>query len=308
MRAVSAAKRSRACLYGLLAAALGLGGVSFGASLLELPSISDGAHGEHHPGKIVWADLVTPDLPAAERFYGALFGWTFKDVRTPHADYAVALADDHAIGGLLQRAVPAGEHRQSAWLTFIAVRDVDVARRNALEHGAKTVSEPKSYAGRGRQAVFSDPEGAVFAVVAAQGGDPADFLAAPGEWIWSALLANEVEHSAAFYQTLFGYEVFDVPSDDGVTHLVFATDDYARASANSLPGGAVRRHPHWLNFIRVDDTVAAVRKAQALGGRILVQPHEDRHGGRSAVIADPAGAPIGVMEWPDAESKTVLPK
>ena len=303
MRVVPAPTRSRACLCRLVATVFGVG-VCCGAVALQLPAIGDGANVEHHPGKMVWADLVTPDLAVAERFYGALFGWTFKDVPTPHADYAVAMADERPIGGLLQRAVPPGERRQSAWLTFIAVRDVDAARRNALKHGAKTVSEPKSYAGRGRQAVFSDPEGAVFAVVAAQGGDTADYLAAPGEWIWSALLANDPGHSAAFYQTLFGYEVFDVPSEDGVAHLIFSTDDYARASANSLPGGAARRHPHWLNFVRVADTAAAVRQAEALGGRVLVPPHEDRHGGRSAVIADPAGAPVGVMEWPESETKT----
>jgi hypothetical protein len=36
---------------------------------------------------------------------------------------------------------------------------------------------------------------------------------------------------------------------------------------------------------------------------MLVEPHDDRHGGKSAVVADPAGAPIGLMEWSDSESK-----
>jgi len=30
---------------------------------------------------------------------------------------------------------------------------------------------------------------------------------------------------------------------------------------------------------------------------LLVEPRTDRHGGRIAVIADPAGAPLGLMEW-----------
>ncbi len=54
---------------------------------------------------------------------------------------------------------------------------------------------------------------------------------------------------------------------------------------------------------RVIDAAQAAGKAVSLGGRILVEPHEDRHGGKVAVIADPAGAPIGLMEWSVSESK-----
>ena len=40
----------------------------------------------------------------------------------------------------------------------------------------------------------------------------------------------------------------------------------------------------------------------SLGGSVLVPPHVDRHGGKLAVIADPSGAPFGVMEWNDADA------
>jgi uncharacterized protein len=46
-------------------------------------------------------------------------------------------------------------------------------------------------------------------------------------------------------------------------------------------------------------------KAVTLGGRILVEPRIERHGGRVAVVADPLGAPFGLLEWPDTESKEV---
>ena len=258
---------------------------------------------EHHPGKVVWADLVTPDLASAQSFYGSLFGWTFQQIHAGKSDYAVVLAGGRPIGGILQRPVPPGEHRQPAWLTFLAVKDVDAADRVALSHGAKSVSEPKTYAGRGRQAVLTDPEGAVFALLAPAGGDPPDDLAEPGEWIWSALLSKDPAQSAAFYQNVFGYDVFDADSDDGSEHMVLSSDNYARASVNTLPAGSARRHPHWLNFIRVTGAAEAAKKAVSLGGRILVEPHDDGPGGLWAVISDPAGAPIGVMEWSESESK-----
>lgn len=273
------------------------------AAPFELPPLVQPANAEHHVGKVIWVDLVTPDLASAKRFYSGLFGWTFQDIHVGETDYAVAFLDGRPVGGLLHRLVPPGEHRQPAWLAFIAVRDVDAAKRTALEHGAKVLFEPRTYPQRGRQAVFADPEGAVFAVLASSSGDPPDFLAAPGEWIWSSLLARDPDTDAAFYQALFGYDVFDLPSDDGLEHVILSTDDYARASVNPLPSDSSRRHPHWLNFVRVVDAVGVAAKAVALGGRVLVEPRIDRHGGKVAVVADPTGAPFGLMEWSDTDSK-----
>ena len=76
---------------------------------LNLPPISDPASTEHHPGKVIWADLVTPNLAAAETFYSGLFGWTFQDIHTVDSDYAIALVDGRPIAGVLQKAVPAGD-------------------------------------------------------------------------------------------------------------------------------------------------------------------------------------------------------
>jgi predicted enzyme related to lactoylglutathione lyase len=288
---------------GLLLLLLSAAGMSpSSAAPFELPPLNSPASTEHHVGKVVWADLVTPDLAAAERFYGGLFGWTFQTIHAGDSDYALALVNGRPVGGLYQKSLRAGE-QQPAWLTFIAVRDVDAALRAALAQGAKVVSPARSYPKRGRQAVLTDREGAVFAILASSSGDLPDFLAAPGEWIWSALLSRDPGAEAAFYQEVFGYDVFDLASNDGKEHVILSSDNFARASANALPGDSKHSHPHWLNFIRVDDTIARVAQAVASGGRVLVAPHVDRHGGQVAVVADPAGAPFGLMEWTESDSK-----
>jgi uncharacterized protein len=273
------------------------------AADFELPALNTPPSAEHHAGKMVWADLVTPDLAAAEKFYGGLFGWTFQSIHAGSSDYAVAMLDGRPIGGMMQKPIPSGEHHQSAWLTFLAVSDVDVVKRTALAHGAKVLADSRSYPMRGRQSVLSDPEGAVFAILASSSGDSPDYLPVPGEWIWSSLHAKDAGAEAAFYQELFGYDVFDLPSDDDLDHLILSTDDYARASANSFPSGSARRHPHWLNFVRVENAANMAAKVVAMGGRVLVEPRVDRHGGMLAVVADPAGAPFGLMEWSDSDTK-----
>jgi len=82
-----------------------------------------------------------------------------------------------------------------------------------------------------------------------------------------------------------------------------STDNYARASTNDLARGSARRHSHWLNFVRVENAAASTAKVLALGGRVVVEPRMDRHGGMVAVVADPAGAPFGLMEWSDSDTK-----
>jgi predicted enzyme related to lactoylglutathione lyase len=276
--------------------AAGIAGAQAATNPFQLPSLLPAASGEHHVGKVIWVDLVTPDIARAEQFYTGLFGWSFEKV-AGDPNYEIASVGGQMVGGLYQKAAPAGQSRQPAWLTFIAVRDVEAARRLALAHGAKVLSATRDYPQRGRQAVLSDPDGAVFALLASSSGDPPDAMAAPGEWIWSSLMVRDAGHEAGFYQTVFGYDVFDLPSDGALQHLVLSSDDFARAGISTLPSDAVRRHPHWLNFVRVTDAADVASRAVSLGGRVLVEPRMDRHGGRLAVLADPTGAPFGVMEW-----------
>ena len=297
--------RTRHCFrLGLLAVLLGIGGAAAATTPpLQLPAIVEPASQEHHIGKVILVELVTPDLAVAEQFYGGLFGWKFRAIQAGETKYAEASLDGHPVAGLIQRTVPAGKQRQPAWLTFIAVSDADAATESAAQHGAKVLFGPRSIPDRGREAVFRDPQGAVFAVLASSSGDPPDVLAAPGEWIWSSLITSDPDTDAAFYQTLFDYEVFDLPAEEGAQHLILASDNHARASANTLPANKPNIHPHWLNFVRVEDAVKMTEKVVALGGRVLVEPRVDRHGGKVAIVADPLGAPFGLLEWPDTESK-----
>lgn len=283
--------------------------IAFGTFLASplLASAAEQARQEHHVGKVVFVELMTPDIAAAKRFYGGLFGWTFRSFKAGAADYALASLNGRPVAGLIGKDLPAGKQKQPAWLTFISVRDVDATKKIAERNGARLLSGPQNIRDRGREAVFADPQGAVFAVLASSSGDPPDSLAEPGEWIWSTLITRDPEHNAAFYQTLFDYEVYDLSPEaaTGERRLILASENFARASANALPVGRPGNHSYWLNFIRVDDTAKAAARVVALGGSILIEPLPDRHGGKLAVAVDPSGAPFGLLEWPDTENKEV---
>src|SRR5260370_7601403 len=130
------------------------------AASFELPPINVPASQERHPGKVIWVDLVTRDLEGAKHCYGGLFGWTFRDISTGQKDknYTLALLDGQPVGGLFHRAVPAGQQRQPAWMTFISVRDVAAAERVVLARGGKVLSKPHSYCAPAPQPILADPQ------------------------------------------------------------------------------------------------------------------------------------------------------
>ncbi|HTT04987.1 MAG TPA: VOC family protein [Steroidobacteraceae bacterium] len=273
-----------------------------------LPPLTSPATNVRQAGRVVWHDLLTPDLAVDERFYGALFGWTYRDMHSGRHTYVVAFADGVPVAGLLERPLPRDGGRRPQWLGFISTDDVDAAMHAALEHGARDVSKPHDYPQRGRQAVLQDPQGVAFGMISSTTGDPPDWLAEPGQWIWSALFTHDAENEAAFYQDVFGYDVYDLDdsSDDATTgsgavvHLELASHDYARASINSLPDAQARRS-RWVQFVRVESAWSAAAKAQALGARVVLAPRVDRQGGHIALLADPSGALFGVMDWPDSD-------
>jgi predicted enzyme related to lactoylglutathione lyase len=277
-----------------------------GAAPIQVPPIVTPASAEHHPGKPIFAELITPDLATAKQFYAGLFGWTFHDIAGGSSPYAEAYLDGNAVAGLVEKSVPAGEHRQPAWLNFFAVTDVDAAAKIVAHNGGKVLVAPHDLANRGREAVLADPQGAVFALLASSSGDPPDVLVAPGDWIWRSLITSDPVADAGFYNMVFGYEVYPLPATPGEQHLLLATENFARASANSLPSGRPNVHPHWLAFVRVADATKAAAKVTALGGQVLVEPRVDRHGGMIAVVADPLGAPFGLMEWSDTQTNQVV--
>jgi len=270
-----------------------------------LPPLLETANAEHHVGKVILVQLVTPDLASAKKFYSALFNWTFRDVQAGGIRHAEALHDGQVIAGLVQKDLPPGQTRIPAWMSFLAVRDVDALKKAVVQNGGRVLSEPQSFPNRGRQATFADPQGATFSVLASTSGDPPEELADPGEWIWSSLLTSNADSAAAFYQTLFDYEVFDLPAEKGHDHLILAAENLARASVNSMPVARPDAHPHWLNFMRVENTTAMIGRVVSLGGHVLVAPRPDRHGGLMAVVSDPQGAIFGLLEWPDGENKQV---
>jgi predicted enzyme related to lactoylglutathione lyase len=185
-----------------------LGHAASPAASESLPPLVQPPTRRHEVGKIVWLDLLTPDVRAEQQFYAGLFGWRFRDLQVDSSVYAIASIDGEPVAGLLQRPLPPNMQRRPAWLPFLSVGNAEAIKQQALAHGARVISDVRDYRQRGRQAILADPQGAVFAVLQSSAGDPPDALPTPGECIWGTLFARDPAEEAGFYQALFGYEVY----------------------------------------------------------------------------------------------------
>ena len=293
---------------GLFAACIfATGAIPVDASPFDFPAITNPASTQHLVGKVIWLDLQTINLKRAKEFYGALFGWDFRDYHADGSDYVVAMNGGRPIAGFLNRAIRKGEERRSAWLPFIAVRDVDATLRNALLHHAQVRSEPENLPLRGRQALLADPDGAVFAIEASSSGDPPDTLPTPGSWLRTSLYARDPGDAGVFYQQVFGYDLIGLPTSAGFERVQLSSDGHPRISVNALPTDVPALQTQWVDFVRVINAVHATARALKLGGRLLVNTQRDAQGIAIVILADPTGAPFGIIELPTTQSATGSP-
>jgi len=102
-----------------------------------------------------------------------------------------------------------------------------------------------------------------------------------------------------YYHTVLNYEVIADTRTDSPNNFVLASGGYSRASLVPVPPRP-KAKPAWLMFVRVPNVKDAVIQATVLGGRILVAPTAAPTEYWRAVIADPSGAPIGLVELEDS--------
>ena len=125
-----------------------------------------GADMINETGAICWNELLSPDIKAAGRFYGATFGWTADLVDTSaDSSYTMFKAGTTQVGGMMARP-PRLSDVPPNWLTYFGVADCDSTAKKVGELGGKIINGPMDIPNMGRFAVCQDGQGAVFAIFA----------------------------------------------------------------------------------------------------------------------------------------------
>lgn len=114
------------------------------------------------PGAFCWGQLNTTDIAKAQTYYTKLFGWGAMTSGSGADAYTELIQAGVPIGGMM--TLPPGVPSPSHWLAYFAVEDCDASAAKAVSLGATQCVPPTDIPGTGRFAVFSDPQGAFFAI------------------------------------------------------------------------------------------------------------------------------------------------
>jgi len=243
----------------------------------------------YSPGRFVWFEHLSNDIPKARAFYEKLFGWNTENMSMASGDpYPVIHNGETGIGGYAQ--APAGAPAQ--WMSYLSVSDVDSAYKAALAAGAKSLMAPTDYGSAGRGATIADPTGGVFSLWRGAQGDPAETETTPtGGWIWNELATQDEKMALAFYEKVFGFTHDEMPMPDG-TYYILKQGGKGRAglftSKHLMP-------TMWTPYVSVADCDATVAKASQLGATVCM-PSTDIPGvGRLAMFNDAQGATLAIL-------------
>jgi predicted enzyme related to lactoylglutathione lyase len=129
------------------------------------PGQHQGAQIVNQPGSFIWNELDTRNIEAAKPFYQHVFGWTAKTSNDGGMSYTEWQLDGRSIAGGMQMGDQIPADVPPHWLTYFAVQDCDAAVAKAQELGGKVLMPAMDMPGM-RFAVLSDPQGAVFGVIA----------------------------------------------------------------------------------------------------------------------------------------------
>lgn len=108
---------------------------------------------------------------------------------------------------------------------------------------------------------------------------------APGVPSWIAGAHQDPEQAARFYSELFGWE-----SDTRGEHLV------CTLRGRDVAGFVRGDEPAWRTHVWVESADRAADEARDAGGKVLAEPADVPGVGRTATLADPAGAVFAVAE------------
>lgn len=247
-------------------------------------------------GDFVWYELMTSDADAAQRFYGAVVGWTVVGSGMPGMDYRLLDAGDGHAGGLVQLtpAMTAGG-ATPRWLGYVGVADVDAAVTGWTGAGGTVRMPPTDLPGVGRMALLADLDGVPLYVMRGESDETSTVFRVedPRHVRWNEIAVRDDAAALRFYGDRFGWTVAGAMP-------MGKMGDYSFLAANGVTIGALMRthggtQPRWIYYFGVEDIDAAARRVATEGGAVLDGPHEIPGGEFSVHARDPQGAEFGLV-------------
>ena len=115
-----------------------------------------------------------------------------------------------------------------------------------------------------------------------------------GQFIWYELTTPDVDGAQKFYPRFTGWGTLPFDAE----YMMWTTEGVPFAGLSRLPEAMATEGvpPNWLAYVEADDVDLTVKKAEAIGAKLVTGPGDIPGAGRYAVLADPQGAMFGVYK------------
>lgn len=252
---------------------------------------------DYKDGSPNWVDLGTPDTAGAAVFYRGLFGWDFRAGGEDVGGYGMFRLGDRTVAGGM--TVPP-DQGPAAWTLYFQSPDADATAAAVTGAGGTVLFEPMDVMDFGRMAILADPAGVGFGVWQPRKNKGLDAVTEVGTMCWTELYTGDVAAATAFYGTVFGWEIDEMPFEGGTYTMVRpagTTDEAAFGGLVPIADDPVEdaERPYWTPYFEVVDCDAVAAKAEESGGTVRLAPVFMEGVGRFAKLADPSGARFALI-------------
>ena len=265
----------------------------------DFPSLGEGNQPQRFPGKIIWHDLFTSMPGEMAAFYGTLFGWE-SEARDLNGNQVFLMwSGGYPVAAIVERAKVEGDTDGGIWIGYASTGSAEAVASLVTAAGGRILVETGTFPGRGEHAIFRDDQGAIFGVLNSETGDPGEYLPNVGDFFWSQHLSLNVDAAAAFYGSVSRYELVEDDRFEDSRLFILSSGGFARAGLSPLAGDTPAEKADWIHFIRVDSVEQTIARLAGTGARVLLAPSGEILDGRLAILSDPSGALVGIMEAAD---------
>lgn len=246
------------------------------------------------PGAPIWIDLMTTDPERAEEFYGELFGWTADSLGDEYGGYIEFRKSGNDVAGAMRSQPDTGP--PNVWSLYLMTENAESTAEATKAAGGQVLVAPMQVSDFGSMVVVLDSAGA--AVGGWQPGKHRGFqvIGEPGTPSWFELLTRDYVAAVDFYKQVFQWDAHVAGDTDEFRYTTLGSGNSQRAgimdAAAFLPEDVP---PHWSVYFGTDDTDAALRRIENLGGSVIL-PAETTPYGRMAQVSDPMGAMFKLVD------------
>lgn len=233
-----------------------------------------------------WSELTTPDLAAAQTFYGGVFGWTFAEPG-PMGFGVTALLDGQPVAGISPQPEQAPEGQPGFWSQYFKVADVTEFIEAVEGQGGQPLMAIPNFDEHASVALVADSTGTAFGVLSFDDDRGYGVTGVDGAAAWWQVFTKSGAQvsSADFYSTVFGWSLTADPHATGASESLIITSGGQEfggmldISKSEIPG-------HWESFFQVADVEATAARVVELGGALLTEPQNSPRGRIGRFIDD----------------------